>query len=122
MISFKLHRPIHEDRPWGCFDLFTHNDLYTLKIITVSPGESTSLQLHQLREETWIVISGTGIIHIGDKQYEVKKYDSFTIPHNITHRLTATAQPLVIIEVATGKFEEEDIVRLKDKYGRSDKS
>ena len=121
MTSFRLGQPYHEERPWGSFDLFIHNKLNTVKIITVNPGESTSLQLHHLRQESWIVIAGTGVITIGLQHYEVKKNDAFTIPKETVHQLTAGKEPLVIVEISTGKFDEQDIVRIEDKYQRNNK-
>lgn len=121
MISFRSEQPYHEERPWGFFDLFIHNETNTVKIITVNPGESTSLQLHHLRQESWIVIAGSGVITVGQQHYEVKKNDFFTIPKETVHQLAAGKEPLVIVEISTGTFDEQDIVRIKDKYGRTDK-
>jgi len=88
----------------------------------VNPGESTSLQFHHLRQESWIVISGSGVITVGKQHYDVKKNDSFTIPKETLHQLTAGLEPLVIVEISTGQFDEQDIVRIEDKYGRTNKS
>src|SRR3989338_4663707 len=55
-----------EERPWGAFERFTLNEKTTVKIITVNAGEAFSLQTHEHRDEFWRVLSGSGVIHIGD--------------------------------------------------------
>lgn len=39
-----------EERPWGNFERFTHNEISTVKILTVNPNEELSLQYHHNRE------------------------------------------------------------------------
>ena len=108
-----------EERPWGNFRQFTHNTLSTVKIITVSPNESLSLQSHEKRTEFWRVIKGEGIAYIGDKEYNIKEGDEYNILVHTKHSLSAGAQGVSVLEIATGDFDENDIIRYKDKYGRA---
>jgi len=42
------------------------------------------------------------------------------IPRETVHRLSATGDaPVRILEISFGEFDEEDIVRLEDVYGRA---
>jgi len=107
-----------EERPWGNFRQFTHNLPSTVKIITVKPNESLSLQSHNKREEFWRVIKGEGIAYIGDKEYNIKDGDELEIPVHTKHSLSAGNFGVIVLEIATGDFDEADIVRYKDKYGR----
>ena len=107
------------ERPWGNFKQFTFNETSTVKIITVNPGEELSLQYHKSRSEFWKVLKGTPQVIIGEKKIEAKEGDEFFIPEEINHRITAGESEVEILEIAFGNFDEKDIVRLEDKYGRS---
>lgn len=108
-----------EQRPWGQFERFTLNEKTTVKIITVNPGEAFSLQTHDHRDEFWRIIKGSGIVHIGDKDHTAKEGDVFFSPRHTEHRATGGPEGLTFLEIAVGEFEESDITRLDDLYGRS---
>jgi mannose-6-phosphate isomerase len=108
-----------DERPWGLYERFTLNEPCTVKIITVNPGEAFSLQTHVHREEFWHIISGTARVTIGESVREAKPADNFFIPKGATHRLEALSSPCVFLEIAYGEFDEHDITRLEDKYGRT---
>ncbi len=116
-MNMLFHRE-QEQRPWGSFDRFTHNELSTVKIITVNPGEAFSLQRHGRRSEWWKVLSGTGTITVGETTHAALPGDEFTIPQGTVHRAEGGETPLVRLEIALGEFDESDIERLDDKYGR----
>lgn len=105
-------------RPWGDFERFTLNEKTTVKIITVEPGGVLSLQTHSHRSEFWKIISGNGIVIVGEDHKKASPGDSFLVPIHTNHRLEAVDSTLVILEIAFGDFDEKDIVRLEDKYGR----
>ncbi len=52
---------------------------------------------------------------IGDQVFVGKKGAEYTIDHNVLHRVKG---PCVFLEIATGNFDESDIVRVSDKYNR----
>ena len=108
-----------ETRPWGGFERFTLNEKTTVKIITVNAGESFSLQTHERRDEFWRVLSGSGVIHIGDIDNDAHVGDTFFSPRHIEHRVTGGFKGLTFLEIAFGDFDESDITRLEDKYGRA---
>ena len=108
-----------EKRPWGNFEQFTHDEISTVKIITVNAGEELSLQYHVKRSEFWKVISGTPTITSGDKIIEAKPGDEFFQKPRQNHRIQAGVTEARILEIAFGEFDEGDIVRLEDKYGRA---
>ena len=107
-----------ETRPWGNFKRFTHNELSTVKIITVNAGQSISLQTHEHRDEFWYVFKGTGTIRIGDTDYEAREGSRFFCPRGNEHRVTGGPEGTTFLEIAFGDFEEGDIHRLEDLYGR----
>ena len=106
-----------ELRPWGQFTQFTHNEPSTVEIINVDAGHSLSLQFHRHRSEYWYVISGTGTAVIGKQLIDLVVGQTYTVPVTVHHRISATTQ-LQILEIGIGMFDELDIVRLSDNYGR----
>jgi mannose-6-phosphate isomerase-like protein (cupin superfamily) len=110
--------PYQENRPWGLFREFTKNEKSTVKIITVQPNQELSLQTHKNRDEFWHVISGLGSITKGTEIIEATIGKEFYIPRTTAHRISAGTEGLSILEIATGDFDENDITRLSDRYGR----
>lgn len=106
------------NRPWGSFVSFTKNENSTVKLLYVNNGESLSLQYHKNRDEFWRVISGNPEITIGDEVFSAKEGDEFNVSRELKHRISAPLNDVVILEIATGDFDEEDIVRIDDKYNR----
>ena len=111
----KLHL---DQRPWGKEVWFPREDLAMVKILTVDPGQMTSLQYHNHRDEYWRFLSGNGEVVIGENRISVKVGDEQYIPKTTKHRIIGGTEPLVFLELHYGKFDEIDIVRLEDKYGR----
>jgi mannose-6-phosphate isomerase-like protein (cupin superfamily) len=109
----------HEDRPWGSFERFTCNELSTVKIIAVEPGATLSLQRHARRAEFWRILSGAGEVTLDSIVREAKAGDEFEVPVGTVHRVSAGPEGLTLLEIALGTFDEDDITRLDDKYGRS---
>lgn len=112
-------KPLQEERPWGNFRQFTHNDTSTVKILFIKKGEAFSLQYHNLRTEFWKVLSGSPEITVGDKTVLAKPGDEFEILPKMNHRVKANDEDVQVLEISAGDFDENDIVRLEDKYGRS---
>lgn len=105
-------------RPWGKFVRFTHGEPCTVKILTINPHEKLSLQFHEKREEFWYVLDGNPIVTVGEKITEAKPDDEFFINKKDLHRIEAKDQKVRILEISFGNFDENDIVRIDDKYHR----
>lgn len=112
---------VTEKRPWGDFVQFTHNEPTTVKIITVEPQQALSLQYHDHRSEFWKVLEGDPEITIGDNIIEAVAGDEFLVQTGEKHRIRSRQNRVKILEIAFGNFDEKDIVRLEDVYGRTDK-
>ena len=108
-------------RPWGSYDSIYRGSGFLVKRITVLPGEKLSLQMHHHRAEHWVVVSGTALIRIGEKESIITENQSVYIPIGVIHSLENPGDlPLEIIEVQSGSYlGEDDIVRLEDRYGRA---
>ena len=95
-------------------------DDFHVKILTVKPGESLSLQSHKHRSENWVVVKGNATVEISGHQKIIKVGESVYIPKRAKHRLeNKHDENLIIVEVQTGDyFGEDDIKRYNDKYSR----
>ena len=108
-------------RPWGNCDSIESADRYKVKHITVNPGEELSLHYHLHRSEHWVVVNGTATITVGEQEKILTENQSMYIPLGTLHSIANRGKvKLEIIEIQTGSYlEEDDIVRVKDNYGRA---
>jgi len=113
-----LARIVRDERPWGDFERYTLNELSTVKIITVRPGQRLSLQRHQGRDELWVFLDPGAVIEIDGEKTTPDAGDRVLVRAGQTHRISAGPDPVRLLEVAFGHFDEDDIERLEDAYGR----
>lgn len=110
---------IEDHRPWGKFRSFPFEGASSIKIITVNPGGTLSLQYHNQRSEFWIALDNGLEITVGNKVWQPKKNEEIFIPRKTPHRLSCIgSQAARIMEIWIGSSDESDIVRLEDNYGR----
>jgi mannose-1-phosphate guanylyltransferase len=116
--EWQHHREVY--RPWGKFDSIDNGERFQVKRISVKPGGKLSVQMHYHRAEHWVVVSGTAKVRIGEEEVLLTENQSTYIPVGEVHSLENPGQiPLELIEVRSGSYlEEDDIIRLDDKYGR----
>lgn len=111
--------PFTEERPWGWFREFVKNENVTVKILFVKKGEVFSLQKHNHRNEFWRILIGKPNVTIGDETVSAKPGDEFEILPEMEHRIRALDNDVEVLEISKGEFDENDIVRIEDKYGRT---
>ncbi|HWS19448.1 MAG TPA: phosphomannose isomerase type II C-terminal cupin domain [Nitrososphaera sp.] len=107
-----------ESRPWGRFEKFHENKSCTVKLIYVNANSRLSLQYHKKRSEFWKVIKGTAMVEVNEKRIVLGEGETITIPRQVKHRVLALESECIILEIAYGRFDENDIVRLEDDYQR----
>jgi mannose-1-phosphate guanylyltransferase/mannose-6-phosphate isomerase len=108
-------------RPWGKFtNIFVSKD-FQVKELVVNPGAILSLQKHKYRSENWVVVQGKANVVLNNKNIVLNKSDSIFIPQGAVHRIENRQKSILkIIEVQTGSYlGEDDIIRIKDIYGRA---
>ncbi|HZX09877.1 MAG TPA: phosphomannose isomerase type II C-terminal cupin domain [Acidobacteriota bacterium] len=116
-------RIIEDHRPWGKFRSYPHKDAGSIKLITVKPNESLSLQYHNQRSEYWVILDKGLEVTVGEKVWRPLKNEEIYIPIKAPHRARNIGnKPARIMEIWIGNSDEKDIVRLKDIYGRTKKS
>jgi mannose-6-phosphate isomerase len=109
-----------EHRPWGSFEVLSEAPTHKVKRLTVKPGKRLSYQRHRHRSEHWFVVGGLGVATVDGSARRVGPGDTVDVLAGAAHRIeSAGPEPLVLIEVQHGtSFEEDDIERLEDDYGR----
>jgi len=117
----KFRKGIIEDhRPWGKFRSYPHKYAGSIKLITINPDESLSLQYHNQRSEFWVILDKGLEVTVGEKVWQTQKNEEIFIPIKIPHRVKNIGKhPSRIMEIWIGNSDEEDIVRLEDIYGRT---
>lgn len=109
-------------RPWGEYYGWDQGGDWNLKTIYIKAGKRLSLQYHHHRSECWLLVSGDAIatVHMdagAEHQVALKKGETFLVGKGQVHRLESKKGG-VVVEVAYGAFDEDDIVRLEDDHGR----
>ena len=111
------------EKPWGYELHWAKTDRYVGKLIHVNKGHALSLQYHNKKDETIFLWSGKLLfeIEIGGQltSREMKPGEAVHVTPKTVHRMTAI-EDSDIFEVSTPELD--DVVRLKDNYGREDKS
>ena len=119
-----MQRPTtqHVDKPWGSFTQFVLNTPCTVKILTCNPGQKLSLQRHRNRGELWVALDPGVVIERDGEVLRPAVNEEVWLPLGTSHRLSCdavTAHPVRVLEVSLGTFDEADIERLQDDYGRA---
>jgi mannose-6-phosphate isomerase-like protein (cupin superfamily) len=120
MAEVTYQRGDSDNRPWGRWEVLETGDGFAVKRITVNPGAILSLQLHHHREEHWVIVKGRARVTRGEQILELNRNQGVFIPVETAHRIeNPGSEMLEFIEVQVGdKLDENDIVRLEDRYGR----
>ena len=118
------HSKRRTDKPWGCYvDYFRSNNVVFKKLL-ILPSEKLSYQYHENRTEFWYVALGKGLLTLDDCEIDMGVGDFILIRKGEKHMIECVEDgvpvPLVIYEMQCGECSEEDIVRLEDKYGRTE--
>jgi mannose-6-phosphate isomerase-like protein (cupin superfamily) len=108
------------EKPWGHELIWAETDAYCGKLLFVRAGESLSLQYHEVKDESWLVLSGRARLELGEvggalAVGEIVEGDAFRYRPGTVHRVTAV-EDTRILEVSTPELD--DVVRLEDRYGR----
>ncbi|TXH27147.1 MAG: cupin domain-containing protein [Elusimicrobia bacterium] len=108
-------------KPWGHELIWAETPRYVGKILHIKQGEQLSLQYHNRKDETIMVLAGRlRFEHAeGDaplSAIELGPQQPFHIRPGLRHRMIALSDTDVV-EVSTPELD--DVVRLEDRYGRT---
>ena len=97
-------------RKWGYYQILSEDKKFKIKKITIFPGQSISLQVHQKRNEHWNFIEGEGEVISGVTLKKITKNDQIFIPKKTKHKVVniSSKELLIFIEVQTGGYYGED--------------
>ena len=132
------------NKPWG-YELWIasnySNSKFAMKEIFINSGYKTSYQFHEQKEESAIIISGTGTLFLSKQKIDVEKFKSEKYDNNQLRKIIDDLQPfklsagsvmqikpgyvhsifaqsnIKLIESST--LDLDDVFRLFDETGRS---
>lgn len=112
--------PRHVPKPWGSEEIWAETDDYVGKIIRINAEQRLSLQVHEEKDESILVVKGRLRLHTGTDAARVtirilEEGDSAHIPPGLIHRFEAVTDT-DLIEVSTPQLM--DVIRLEDDFGR----
>ncbi len=110
---------VEDHRPWGRFKQYVGNAQCTVKIITVEPNQTLSLQSHAHRDELWIILDKGLRVQLNDDIIDPEPDEEIVILRGTRHRLSSRGKQGRVLEVSFGTFDENDIQRFEDVYGRT---
>ena len=115
-----LFRAQRDEKPWGHEILWAWGDAYVGKLLSVRAGESLSLQYHRRKDETFSVLRGSVRLEHGPSEDALQAItlvegDCFRVRPGTLHRLVAH-EDVDLLEVSTPEID--DVVRVRDRYGR----
>ncbi|KKN33696.1 hypothetical protein LCGC14_0801020 [marine sediment metagenome] len=106
------------DKPWGFELVLDDGEDYTFKVIRVKPGCRLSLQTHERKRETLLVLEGIMRLEVGPAVHRLVPFMHRTILAGEVHRIGCMGDDvLVFAEAATGG-RMWDVTRHEDDYGR----
>lgn len=121
-ISHLLHMtdlPYRVPKPWGYEIIWARTDRYVGKIQHIEKGHVLSLQYHNKKDESIYVLSGEIILRLqqGETLIErsMREGESVHISPKTIHQFEAVVST-DLLEASTPEID--DVVRLKDRYGR----
>lgn len=110
----------HVPKPWGWEKIWAHTDRYVGKILHINAGHALSVQYHVRKDETVYLLSGElryWVREVDGEMHDVKLGvgEAFRITPGTVHYMEAVSD-CDILEASTPDLD--DVVRLKDRYGR----
>ncbi len=110
----------HVPKPWGWEKIWAHTDRYVGKILHINAGHALSVQYHERKDETVYLLAGQLKYWVQDETGEMRDMnlvvgEAFHITAGTVHYMEAVSD-CDILETSTPDLD--DVVRLKDRYGR----
>jgi len=111
--------PYRVEKPWGYEVIWAKTDRYVGKILHIEPGQVLSLQYHNKKDESIYVLTGEIILRLQQGETLIERRmragEAFHIGPRTIHQFEAVVSS-DLLEASTPEID--DVVRLKDRYGR----
>jgi len=111
----------HVPKPWGHETIWAHTDRYVGKILHITAGQALSVQYHERKDETVYLLQGDMKYWVqlpGESELQDQRLtagQSFRITPGTIHYMEAITD-CDVLEASTPELD--DVVRIKDRYGR----
>ncbi len=108
------------DKPWGHEQIWAVTDRYVGKVLVIETGKRLSLQKHEVKDESILVVSGRLRLYLEDDSGEIRVEElgpgaARHVPTGRIHRYEAIER-CELMEVSTPELD--DVVRIEDDFGR----
>ena len=108
------------EKPWGHELIWAHTERYVGKVLVIEAGKRLSLQYHERKDESILVVRGRLRLELEDDEgvlaaHELGPGDHRRIPTGRKHRFSGIER-VELIEVSTPELD--DVVRISDDFGR----
>ena len=117
-----MHEVTRVEKPWGYELHWAKTDRYVGKVIHINKGHALSLQYHNVKDETIFLWSGRLLFEIEVDgvltKRDMQPGEAVHVTPKTVHRMTAI-EDADVFEASTPELH--DVVRLEDRYGRTDK-
>jgi mannose-1-phosphate guanylyltransferase len=109
------------DKPWGHEVIWAETQRYAGKLLVIEANAQLSLQLHDRKDESILVLTGELGLLLEDgtgslRVIELAPGDTARVPPGRRHRFMARTRTQ-LIEVSSPELD--DVIRLSDDYGRA---
>lgn len=108
-------------KPWGHETIWAVTEQYVGKVLHIKAGEALSVQYHNTKDETIHVLRGEMIYRVADapgeplREIALRAGESYRNQPGHVHQMQAVTD-CDLLEASTPHLD--DVVRLKDRYGR----
>jgi len=108
------------DKPWGHELIWADTERYVGKILVIETGKRLSLQRHEVKDESILVLSGRLRLFLEDDDGVVRTLELGPGEHRRVrtgriHRYEAIER-CELVEVSTPELD--DVIRIEDDFGR----
>ena len=108
------------EKPWGHEEIWAETDRYAGKVLVIEAGQRLSLQRHNRKLESILVVAGRLRLHLEDddgvvRTSELGPGEACLIRVGRQHRYEALER-VELVEVSSPELD--DVVRVEDDYGR----
>lgn len=117
-----METPYRVEKPWGYELIWAKTDRYVGKILHIEPGHLLSLQYHERKDETIFVLTGEIVFRVQEQSSDelverpMREGEAYRVTPGTVHQMEAVVST-DLLEVSTPELD--DVVRLKDRYGRA---
>lgn len=108
------------NKPWGYEYLMFENDYVGIWILHIKKNHGTSIHCHPRKKSSLTVLSGKVMASTLNEWYKLKELEGLIYEEGVFHTTKALTDDVFVMEIETPPLKN-DLVRLKDEYGREKK-